>query len=401
MSDLKSERWLWIKGGLFVVIAMLSVFLLAVDFTRSRQMVLLMLAIWASCRAYYFCFYVIEKYIDREYRFAGLVYLPQYMLRRWRGSPSSQPNVRTDESEEPSLSWFVFWPCVFGIGNLVVPALAPTYIDVSELLPDEYVITFVLSILSGQIAFLSVFAAYAQLPFKFRIPIAIGLCWLITFLFFAGMTPWRDFESIFVNCILAMVIVCMGSGILVTFSYWTGKRLLHERFEDSREDREGADGDGKLGNRLSIRYLLGATTLAAILSAGARFFDFELLNDKVFWIALLLSVLLSTIVYYITILCLEFFLQPAPFSCRASLLVPWCVCMLLFPFAAYYLAFWLGSANDVSSLGEDIPYLAFFEVSYVLMLAIMFWHARSQGIRFAKSKLTDSQVDKKACVQNE
>ena len=33
---------------------------------------LLALAIWAFCRAYYFAFYVIEHYIDPGFKFAGL-----------------------------------------------------------------------------------------------------------------------------------------------------------------------------------------------------------------------------------------------------------------------------------------------------------------------------------------
>ena len=33
---------------------------------------LLLLAIWAFCRAYYFLFYVIQHYLDPRYRYAGL-----------------------------------------------------------------------------------------------------------------------------------------------------------------------------------------------------------------------------------------------------------------------------------------------------------------------------------------
>lgn len=35
--------------------------------------VLLALSIWGFCRAYYFAFYVIEKYVDPEFRFSGLL----------------------------------------------------------------------------------------------------------------------------------------------------------------------------------------------------------------------------------------------------------------------------------------------------------------------------------------
>jgi hypothetical protein len=46
---------------------------------------LLLLAIWAFCRAYYFAFYVIEHYVDPEYRFSGLLDFCRYAIRKWRG----------------------------------------------------------------------------------------------------------------------------------------------------------------------------------------------------------------------------------------------------------------------------------------------------------------------------
>jgi len=80
VTDLKNEKWLWIEGFLFVLVAMLSMFLLLADFTSPRQFVLPMFAIWARCRAYCFCFYVIEKYIDHEYE-RGIAAGPSLTLR--------------------------------------------------------------------------------------------------------------------------------------------------------------------------------------------------------------------------------------------------------------------------------------------------------------------------------
>ncbi|MEN6575555.1 MAG: hypothetical protein ABFD90_04365 [Phycisphaerales bacterium] len=45
---------------------------------------LLLLMIWASARAYYFAFYVVEKYVDPQYRFSGLISFFRYVLRRKR-----------------------------------------------------------------------------------------------------------------------------------------------------------------------------------------------------------------------------------------------------------------------------------------------------------------------------
>jgi hypothetical protein len=42
---------------------------------------LLGICIWSFCRAYYFAFYVIEKYVDSSFRFSGLWAFFLYLLR--------------------------------------------------------------------------------------------------------------------------------------------------------------------------------------------------------------------------------------------------------------------------------------------------------------------------------
>ncbi|MFM7132162.1 MAG: hypothetical protein ACKO0V_22670 [bacterium] len=39
-----------------------------------------MLACWASARSYYFCFYVVENYIDPKFRFAGLASVVRHLI---------------------------------------------------------------------------------------------------------------------------------------------------------------------------------------------------------------------------------------------------------------------------------------------------------------------------------
>jgi hypothetical protein len=43
-----------------------------------------LIAIWAFCRAYYFAFYVIGRYIDPTYKFAGLYSAAKWLLHRPR-----------------------------------------------------------------------------------------------------------------------------------------------------------------------------------------------------------------------------------------------------------------------------------------------------------------------------
>ena len=82
MADLTSPTILWLKGFLFLLLGTLaSVLLLA----RTGDLVvalLLGIAVWAFCRAYYFAFYVIEHYVDSSCRFAGLWAFVRYMLGR-------------------------------------------------------------------------------------------------------------------------------------------------------------------------------------------------------------------------------------------------------------------------------------------------------------------------------
>ncbi len=78
--DIQSARWLYIKGALFVVLAMIAAGMLLFRFPQWDVFVLLLICIWASCRAYYFAFYVIQHYVDSNYRFAGLIDFARYAM---------------------------------------------------------------------------------------------------------------------------------------------------------------------------------------------------------------------------------------------------------------------------------------------------------------------------------
>jgi hypothetical protein len=63
---------MWVKAALFLLIGIVSSALILAELPDLRVLVLLVLAIWSFCRAYYFAFYVIEYYIDPSFRFSGL-----------------------------------------------------------------------------------------------------------------------------------------------------------------------------------------------------------------------------------------------------------------------------------------------------------------------------------------
>ncbi len=82
LGDIRSPRLLYFKGGAFLLLGALAAGMLLTEHRDWRTALLLAVAIWAFCRAYYFAFYVVEHYADPTYRFAGLTDFVRYLLRR-------------------------------------------------------------------------------------------------------------------------------------------------------------------------------------------------------------------------------------------------------------------------------------------------------------------------------
>ncbi len=82
MGDITNPRLLYFKGGLFLILGGLAVAGILMMYPDLRLAILLAIAIWSFCRAYYFAFYVVQHYIDPGYRFAGLFSFARYLFRR-------------------------------------------------------------------------------------------------------------------------------------------------------------------------------------------------------------------------------------------------------------------------------------------------------------------------------
>jgi len=93
MGDLKDVRLIYLKGLLFLVAGLLAAATILLETPGARTAFLLLVAIWSFCRLYYFMFYVIEKYVDSSYRFAGIHSFLFYLVRRKRETmrPPSMP----------------------------------------------------------------------------------------------------------------------------------------------------------------------------------------------------------------------------------------------------------------------------------------------------------------------
>jgi hypothetical protein len=82
MTDIRDPRLLYLKGLLFVFLGLAASGLLLAEHPSVKVALLLAVAVWAFARAYYFAFYVVEHYVDGEYKFAGLFSFARYVLRR-------------------------------------------------------------------------------------------------------------------------------------------------------------------------------------------------------------------------------------------------------------------------------------------------------------------------------
>jgi hypothetical protein len=80
MTDLTNPIAIKVKGFLFLFLGIFAATLLLCLHPEWRVALLLGVAIWSFCRFYYFAFYVIEKYVDTSYRFAGLSSFVRYLI---------------------------------------------------------------------------------------------------------------------------------------------------------------------------------------------------------------------------------------------------------------------------------------------------------------------------------
>ncbi len=82
LGDLQDVRLMYLKAFLFLVLGAMAVTGLLLESPTSRTAILLLIAVWAFCRLYYFAFYVVEKYIDPAYKFSGLHSVVLYLVHR-------------------------------------------------------------------------------------------------------------------------------------------------------------------------------------------------------------------------------------------------------------------------------------------------------------------------------
>jgi hypothetical protein len=86
MSDLRQPWLMYLKAVLMLLAGVIAAGILLIEHFNWRFAILLAVAIWGFCRAYYFAFYVIQHYIDPQFRYAGLWSFVRHTLRRRQAS---------------------------------------------------------------------------------------------------------------------------------------------------------------------------------------------------------------------------------------------------------------------------------------------------------------------------
>jgi hypothetical protein len=82
VRDIQNKNLILLKGGLFLLLGILTFGLIILETLSLRVAALTLIAIWAFGRFYYFMFYVIERYVDGQYKYSGLSSFVKYMLSK-------------------------------------------------------------------------------------------------------------------------------------------------------------------------------------------------------------------------------------------------------------------------------------------------------------------------------
>lgn len=85
VTNITNPRLIYCKGLLFLIGGCLAAGLLLFYSPSLKIAALLAISIWCFSRFYYFAFYVIQHYVDGNYRFSGLFSFFAYVIRQRLG----------------------------------------------------------------------------------------------------------------------------------------------------------------------------------------------------------------------------------------------------------------------------------------------------------------------------
>ena len=96
MRELKSLKLIYLKGSLLLIILLASfVLILFESESLWKRLILSILLIWSSARFYYFLFYVIEKYVDHNYKYSGIWLMFKHIIKKRNDYKAGGPKQST------------------------------------------------------------------------------------------------------------------------------------------------------------------------------------------------------------------------------------------------------------------------------------------------------------------
>jgi len=80
-----TKKFIYLKAFLFLIIAIVGFLYCLLLNYNLIFFLMLSITIWASCRLYYFMFYVITNYVDKKYKFSGIIDFIFYLIKKkWK-----------------------------------------------------------------------------------------------------------------------------------------------------------------------------------------------------------------------------------------------------------------------------------------------------------------------------
>ena len=86
MKDITNAKLIYLKGLIFLLAGLIASIILLIEHPSFKVAALLAISVWCFARSYYFAFYVIEHYVDANYKFSGLcsfvIYMAQGIIKK-------------------------------------------------------------------------------------------------------------------------------------------------------------------------------------------------------------------------------------------------------------------------------------------------------------------------------
>ena len=399
VTEIQNSRLLWAKGVLFLVLGIVASWLIVLQAGQFKILVLLAIAVWAFCRAYFFTFYVIEKYADPSFRYRGLLSLLHYVIVKARGKlyvdlESVYENGYVESARTKQrliyremIKWFV----IATIANLLVPSLF-RLLEISSFLwiaiEFDYLMVGLLGFLVAESAFCAVFGTLLDTPAKYRLPISFGVSLWLAIVYIVGIRIMESNQGSIPPELLLIIIVAATLPQSLAVGLFEGyRRITHRQLTAFNSSEVVEAKTSRIGSKqLSLKYILVATTVSAIVLATLKGVGiFQLNHSPGFELAFLIlcGLIVFGFLFALALLCVVIVFRP-----DGQTITTWKFILLLFSIGTFP-ALTIHAMRSLPNLPGPIGYEAFptMYVFFVCYVAMLFWVSsrfRSVGLRLQK-----------------